>query len=58
MSEEKIKTKEQLIKDIIYCALGAKSSHNDKNYGDEEQWIHHMYNYLSEYLDNNYDIEE
>jgi len=31
--------------------------HNKRNFGDEEEWLRHMYEYLSEYKDNNYDLE-
>jgi len=58
MSEEKPKTRKELIKEILYCIDGAMTDHNDRNYGDEEKWYRHIYQSYSEYKDQSLDLKD
>ena len=58
MSEEKPKTRKELLKAILYAIDGAFIDHNDRNYGDEEKWYRHIYLSYSEYKDQNFDIDD
>ena len=54
--KEKQKTKEELLNDIMYCLLGAKSAHYERNYGEEDRWLRHVYNYCDDYQEYGYDL--
>ena len=55
---EKLRTRKEILKDILYCVAGAMTDHNDRNYGDEEQWYRHVYDNYSEYKDLDFDIKD
>ena len=39
----------ELLKKIAYTADGARQSNSEGNYGDEKEWLRHLYNSVGEY---------
>lgn len=43
--------KEKLIEDLLYCIDGMLHDHNERNFGDRDQWIRHINNHWEEFIE-------
>ena len=43
--------KEKLLEDLLYCIDGMLHDHNERNYGDRDQWIRHINNHWEDFIE-------